>query len=209
MEIKYQCPLKVLTYYFSTLLNNSYFAAIKPHGLLQYSNNKNNKLKIRLYSLIYSVGNFAYQHGLEYLIFQFHKIVSLSENDELLNYYLYKTLNFALEYIKSLASFFFPSKDQKKFKIEGKYIIFVISVITVLYTKKRKLQLDDSIKDIFLQLECIYREKKLYVLQKLNFNILLDNTIFKKSAPINYIKIFDEMITVINNEGRENVLFYK
>ena len=208
-EIKYQCPLKVLTYYFSTLLNNSYFAAIKPHGLLQYSNNKNNKLKIRLYSLIYSVGNFAYQHGLEYLIFQFHKIISLSENDELLNYYLYKTLNFALEYIKSVASFLFPSKDQKKFKIEGKYIIFVLSFITVLYTKRRKLRLDDCIKDIFLQLGCIYREKNIYALQKMNFHILLDNTIFKKTAAINYIKIFDEMIAVINNEGRENVLFYK
>ena len=208
-NLKYQCVLKILTYNVSTFLNDSNDIKINPHGTLQYSNTNNKNIKIRLYNVNFSIINFAYQHGIEYLIFQFHKIVSLSENDELLNYYLYKTLLFSLEYIKIVAFFIFPSKDQKKFKIEVKYILYVLSLLTILNTKKRKLRLDEKIKDVILKIGMIYREKNLNVLQKLNFSLLLDNRIFKRTSPKNYMKIFDEMIVVINNEGKESVLLYK
>ena len=92
-NLKYNCVLKILTYECHSLLKDLNSVRIKPYGELQYSKNKNN-LKLRIYSLNYAIINFPYQHGIEYLIFQLHKIISMSENDELLNFYLYKTLFF-------------------------------------------------------------------------------------------------------------------
>jgi len=203
-----KCIFRILTCQINKLLNNTSSVSLKPYGELKYAKKIPNGLNIRLYSLNYSNMNFGYQHGVEYLIFQLHKIISLSENDELLNYYLYKTLNFTLEYIKFAASYIFPTKDQIKFKVEVKFIIFVLSLVTVLNTKKRKLQLDENIRDVLLKLGVIYREKKVFLLQKMNFCLLLDNKIFKKTDITNYNKIFDEMYLHLNYERKENSLLY-
>ena len=203
-----KCIFRILTYQINKLLNNTSSVQLKPYGELKYAKKIPNELNIRLYSLNFSNMNFAYQQGVEYLIFQLHKIISLSENDELLNYYLYKTLNFTLEYIKFAASYIFPTKDQIKFKVEVKFIIFVLSLVTLLNTKKRKLQLDENIRDVLFNLEVIYREKKAFLLQKMNFGLLLDNKIFKKPDITNYNKLFDEMILHLNYEGKENSLLY-
>ena len=164
-NLKYQCNLKIQTYHIHSILNNSTSVRIKPYGELKYNKIINDKiinsdnLKVQLYTLIYSIENFFNQHGLEFLIFQLHRIVSLSETDESLNFYLYKTLQFLLEYITMATKYIFPVKD-KRVKTEKKYINFSLSLITVLYTKKRKFELDEKIRDILLEYSKFYRKKK-------------------------------------------------
>ena len=212
-NLKYTCILKILTYEFHSLLKNKKSVTIKPYGELKYSKKysnikTNNKLSIRIYTLNYAIFNFPYQHGIEYLIFQLHKIISLSENDELLNFYLYKILFFVLEYIKMASSFYiFPQKEKNKFKLEKKYTVFVLSLIILLNTKQRNIQLDEEIRDLLLQFSQIYREKKAILLQQMNISLLLSEKIFKTSDIINYNKLFDEMI--LNNSIKEKSIINK
>ena len=212
-NLNYQCVLKILTYEINPILNNNPII-IKPYGELKYLNNRKdnnyiyNNLNIKLYSVNYSILNFATHHGLEYLIFQLHKIISISKNNELLNFYLYKTLKFILEYVKMSSDNIFLVKEQKKIKVEKKYYNLILSLIIILNTKKRKLELDENIRNIFLDFCKIYRENKSYILQTMNFCILLDNKIFNKNKTSNYNRIFDEMILHINNEEKENSLLY-
>ena len=212
-NLKYQCVLKISPNQFNSILNNYNSLKLNPYGELKYTkyiaNNDNKELNIKLYRIIYSIENFLNLHGLEYLIFQLHRIISLSENDELLNYYLYKTLYFVLEYIKIDSNYIFPKKDNKV-KTEKKYTNFILSLITILNTKKRKLELNEKIMDILLSFSKIYREKKAaYILQKINFSILLDGKIFKKMKLSIYEKLFDEMNLYLKNEEKENSLLYK
>ena len=215
-NLKYQCILKILTKQFDSLLNNSNSIIVKPYGILKYSKDiKDNniinadELNIRLYTRIYSIESFFNQHGLEYLIFQLHRIISLSENDVSLNYYLYKTLHFFLEYIKMAKDLIFPKKDHK-IKIEKKYIIFALSLLTILKKSNRQLQLDEKIMDILLDFSKFYREIKVSLnLQKLNYSILLDKEIFKKGNFSFYDKLFNEMILYKENNEKENYLFEK
>ena len=208
-NLKYNCVLKILTYEFHSLLKDSKSVTIKPYGELKYSNKiTNNQLKIRIYSLNYSIFNFPYQHGIEYLIFQLHKIISMSENDELLNFYLYKTLFFVLEYIKLASSFYiFPQKDKNKFKQEKKYTVFVLSLIILLNTKQRNIQLDEKIRDLLLQFSQIYREKKAILSLQMNISLLLSEKLYKSSDIKNYNKLFDEMI--LNNNIQEKSIINK
>ena len=150
-------------------------------------------------------------HGFEYLIFQLHKIKSLSENNENLNFYLYKVLNFVLEYIKMAENYIFPKKDEKKFKIELKFFNFFLSLFTILNTKKRDIELDEKIREILLDFSTVFQKKKAIFLQKLNFTILFDNKLFRTNKIINYNRLFDEAIWYFNNNENDNsiLLFYK
>ena len=48
-------------------------------------------------------------------------------------------MNFVLEYIKMASEYIFPKKEIKV-KTEKKYTNFILSLITVLNTNKRKMQ---------------------------------------------------------------------
>ena len=214
-DLKYQCNLKIQTIHIHSILNNYISIRIKPYGELKYTKFLQDKiincddLKIQLYRLIYSIENFFNQHGLEFLIFQLHRIISLSENDESLNFYLYKTLRFLLEYIKMATEYIFPEKDNRV-KTEKKYINFSLSLITVLYTKKRKFELDEKIRDVLLEFSRFYRVKKVTQnLHKINFSLLLENKLFKKCSIFYYKKILDEMNLYIEEDNKEKSLLYK
>ena len=217
-NLKYKCTLKILTLEIHKFLKTTNKVKIEPYGKLNYINNNkndnNNNLNIKLYSKNSSLSKFINEHWSEYLIFQLHRIISLSENDVSLNYYLYKTLFFVLEYIKLASDYIFPPKDYNKFKTEKKYTNFILSLLVVLNTKKRKLQFDENIINILLDFCKIYNKKKRYDFQIINFSILLDIKIFKIEKLAIYDKIFDEMINYINNEiGEKQLLdeknFYK
>ena len=209
-NLKFKFLLKIMTNQIHSILNDGTSVEIKPYGELKYLNknkSSNKELKIRLYSINYAIINFPYQHGLEYLIFQLHRIISLSH--ELLNFYLYKTLHFVFEYIKLASSYYiFRKNEANRIKTEVKYTIFVLSLIIVLNTKQRKLQLDEKIRDLILEFSHLYSLKRSAVLQRMNFCILLDDKIFKKGKISNYDKIIDEMLSYINNPENENILFY-
>ena len=212
-NLKFQCIVKILTSQFNTILNDYKSIKLDPYGELKYTkyiaNEDNNELKIKLFRIIDAKENFFNEHGLEYLIFQLHRIISLSENNEMLNYYLYKTLYFVLEYIKLASKYIFPIKDMKV-KTEKKYTNIILSLITILNTKKRKFQLDEKIMEILLSFSQTYREKKAAAIsQKINFSILLDRKIFKKMKLSIYEKLFDEIILYLKNEEKENSLLYK
>ena len=217
-NLNYKCEIMILTNQIHSFLNNSSSITLSRFGTLKYSknksntnnNNNNNQLNIRLFTLNYSIVNFPYQHGIEYLIFQLHKIISSSETDELLNFYLYKTLYFVLEYIKMASYYIFPKRDNSyKVKTEVKYSIFVLSLIIVLNTSQRKLQLDEKIRELLIDFSKLYREKKVFILEKMNYSILLDEKIFKKGNIQIYNKILDEMLLNINmniNEKESSLL---
>ena len=211
-NFKYKCILKILTYQISSLLNNLSSITINPYGQLKYlsknQNNNNNEQIIRLYSINYAIINFPNQHGFDYLIFILHKIISSSENDELLNFYLYKTLYFVLEYIKFESNYIFHIKNNNKVKTEVKYTIFAFSLLLLLNTKKRKLQLDEKIRDLLIEYNKIYREKKALSLLKMNFSILLDENIFKRGKIDIYNKIMDELKFHLDNSENESSLLY-
>ena len=113
--------------------------------------------------------------------------------------------------------FLFPKKDNK-YKIDKKYIIFVLSLTIVLNTKQRELQLHEDIRDLFLDFGKIYLEKNANSnVQKINLSILLNEKIFKKSDITYYDKMFNEIDKIIfhkNNSAKEtsflcNELLYK
>ena len=212
---KFQCILKILTYEIHSLLKQETNCINnKPYGELKYKNynnidNYNNNTPIRVYKLIYSIEKFFNNHGLEYLIFQLHRIISLSENDDALNYYLYKTLSFLLEIMELGSEYIFPKKDNKV-KTEIKYINVILSLITVLNTNKRILKLNEKIRDIFLEFSKIYSDKKAsLILQKINFSIILDDNIFKKCNIQFYEKLFDVLNNYLINNEKDNSLLYK
>ena len=217
-NLKYKCELMILTNQIHSFLNNSSSVTVSRFGKLKYTKNKsntnntsNNELNIRLFSLNYSIVNFPYQHGIEYLIFQLHKIISSSEDDELLNFYLYKTLYFVLEYIQMASYYIFPKRDNTyKVKTEIKYSVLVLSLIIVLNTSQRELQLDEKIRELLIEFSKIYREKKVFILEKMNYSILLDEKIFKKGNYQIYNKILDELLLHINMNipDKESSLLY-
>ena len=216
-NLKYQCTLKILTLELHKFLKRTNHVIIQPYGKLNYINKNDNNYKnlnIKLYSMNYSLSIFINEHWSEYLIFQLHRIISLSESDVLLNYYLYKTLFFVYEYIKMASDYIFQPKDYNKFKIEKKYTNFILSLLVVFNTKKRKLQFDENIINILLDFCKIYNKKKRYDFQTINFSILLDRKIFKIEKLAIYDKIFDKINNYINNEKGEKQLldernFYK
>lgn len=81
-------------------------------------------MNIKLYHTSYSIINFIFQHGLDFLTFQLHKMKSLIDDNELLNLCLYKTLHTVLELIKMADEFFFIEKVKIKLKLKINYIHF-------------------------------------------------------------------------------------
>ena len=218
-NLKFQSIFKILTSEIHSLLkqdsNGNTNIIINPFGQLKYDINDNSdnvhmiNSSIRIYRLNYSVENFFNYHGLDYLIFQLHRIISLSESNEEFNYYFYKTLSFILEYIKFGRDYIFPKKDNKV-KTEKKYINLKLSLLTVLNAKKRILKLDEKIRDILLEMSKEYSKKKAAVIcQKINFSIVLDNNLFKKSNVKYYEKLFDILHNYLTNDDKDNSLLNK
>jgi hypothetical protein len=198
--------LKLLSKDLSHVLSYQTSFPIKPYGELKYSKNNN----IKIYNEIYSINDFLHQHGIEFLIFQLHKIKTLSNNNKCFNCYLYKTIHFFLEYIKMAEDYIFPEKNNK-IKTELKIFNFFLSLVTILSTKKSKLKLDENIREILLDLNEIFQKKKLFLLQKMIFNILFDTQLFKNQEIKNYNKLFDEMLWNLKNNDKDNplLLFFK
>ena len=205
-SLKYQCVLKILSKDLSNVLSYQNSFPIKPYGELKYSKNNN----IKIYNEIYSINDFLHQHGIEFLIFQLHKIKTLSNNNKCFNCYLYKTIHFFFEYIKMAEDYIFPEKNNK-IKTELKIFNFFLSLVTILSTKKSKMKLDENIREILLDLNEIFQKKKLFLLQKMIFNILFDTQLFKNQEIKNYNKLFDEMLWNLKNNDKDNplLLFFK
>ena len=213
-SLKYQCSLKILSKEISNLLPNQYLISIKPYGELKYSKNNNNitddsNINIQKYYEIYSINYFHDNYGIEYLIFQLHKIKSLAEDKKFFNFYLYKTLYFLLEYIKLNENIIFQNNNDNK--VELNMYNFFLTLITILSARKRKMELEEKIREILLDFNTIFQQKKCFELQKMNFNILFDKQLFKNNETINYNKLFDAMIWHLNNNDKDNtyIIFLK
>ena len=217
-NLKYQCFLKILSKEISNLLPNQYLLSKKPYGELKYSKNNNNistisnvnnNINIQIYHEIYSINFFHEYNGIEYLIFQLHKIKSLAEDKKYFNFYLYKTLYFLLEYIKLEEKIIFANNNDNK--IELNFYNFFLTLITILNTKKSKIELEENFRELLLDFNKIFQDKKCFDLQKMNFNILLDKQLFKNNDIKNYNKLFDAMIWHLNNNSNDNtyLIFYK
>jgi hypothetical protein len=205
--LKYHCVLKILSYQVNELLPNQNTLFIKPYGELRYSKNINdNRMNIQTYNKHWSIYDFLHLHGFDYIIFQLHKIKSLSEDNECLNFYLYKTLSFILEYIQIADDYIF-SMTNNKIKIELKFVVFYLNLIIILNSKKRSYDLNENIRKILLEFIEVFRNKKAMILQKMNFCILFDTKLFKTNQFINYNKLFDEMLWHLDNNDKDNSLF--
>ena len=205
--LKYHCVLKILSYQVNELLPNQNTLFIKPYGELRYSKNINdNRMNIQTYNKHWSIYDFLHLHGFDYIIFQLHKIKSLSEDNECLNFYLYKTLSFILEYIQIADDYIF-SMTSNKIKIELKFVVFYLNLIIILNSKKRSYDLNENIRKILLEFIEVFRNKKAMILQKMNFCILFDTKLFKTNQFINYNKLFDEMLWHLDNNDKDNSLF--
>ena len=212
-NLKYQCVLKILAKEISYLLSNRHSVTIKPYGELKYINNNifnNDDINIKIYNDIYSIDYFLHEHGIEYLIFQLHKIKTLKEDNKIFNFCLYKTLHFLLEYIKLSEDLIFPTKNNK-FKVEVKFYNFYLSLIAILSNKKNNLELNEEIRKILLDFDLIFQSKKCFNLQSMNFNILFDTQLFGINNTTYYDTLLDRMIWFLNNNGKDNplLLFYK
>ena len=212
-DLKYQCELKILTKEINDLLPQQHIIPIQPYGELKYINNNysisinQKKMNIRIYKTTYSINDFLYLHGFEYLIFQLHKIKSLSKSNEELNFNLYKTLFFVLEYIKMAEDYIFSANVEKKNRVEMKFYIFFLSFFTILSTQKRKIELDKKIREILFEFSEMFKKKNCILLHKINLTILFDNKLFAINEKKDYNKLFDEMIWHMNNNDKENSLF--
>ena len=83
---------------------------------------------------------------------------------------------------------------------------------TIYFLKKikRTLKLDEKIRDILLEMSKEYSKKKAAAIcQKINFSIVLDNNIFKKSNVKYYEKLFDVLYIYLTNDDKDNSLPYK
>ena len=142
---------------------------------------------------------------MEYLIFQLHKIKSLSPNNKCFNFYLYKTLNFVLHYIELEDEIIFPNKNNK-YKLELKFCNFYLALNTILNSKIKNFELNEKIREILLEFGTIFQKRQSLFAQKINFNILFDTQLFKTNELKNYNKLFDQMIWHINNNNKDNSL---
>jgi len=223
-NLKYQCILKLLSKEVQNILHKKKSIIIKPYGELKYLKNNNeantikekddnniDNLNIKIYHMNYSIINFIFQHGLEFLTFQLHKIKSLIDDNDLMNLCLYKTLHTVLEVIKMADEIFFIEKDKNTFKVENKFCTFLISLVTVLNTKKRNFDFDEKIRGVLLDFVEIFQKKNTTILQDLIFSILFDTKLFKRNNIVNYNRLFDEMLYHIKNNDKNNsvFMFYK
>ena len=219
-NLKYQCILKLLSKEVQNISNEKQSIIIKPYGELKYlknrnetnsikeNDNKNNdNMNVKIYHMSYSIINFIFQHGLDFLTFQLHKMKSLIDDNELLNLCLYKTLHTVLELIKMADEIFFIEKVKNKIKVENKLYTFLISLVTVLNSKNRIFDCDEKIRGVLLDFGEIFQKKNTTILQDLNFSILFDTRLFKRNNIINYNRLFDEMIYHIKNNDKNNSIF--
>ena len=219
-NLKYQCILKLLSKEVQNISNEKKSIIIKPYGELKYlknrnetnsikeNDNKNNdNMNVKIYHMSYSIINFIFQHGLDFLTFQLHKMKSLIDDNELLNLCLYKTLHTVLELIKMADEIFFIEKVKNKVKVENKLYTFLISLVTVLNSKNRNFDFDEKIRGVLLDFGEIFQKKNTTILQDLNFSILFDTRLFKRNNIINYNRLFDEMIYHIKNNDKNNSIF--
>jgi len=219
-NLKYQCILKLLSKEVQNISNEKKSIIIKPYGELKYlknrnetnsikeNDNKNNdNMNVKIYHMSYSIINFIFQHGLDFLTFQLHKMKSLIDDNELLNLCLYKTLHTVLELIKMADEIFFIEKVKNKVKVENKLYTFLISLVTVLNSKNRNFDFDEKIRGVLLDFGEIFQKKNTTILQDLNFSILFDTRLFKRNNIINYSRLFDEMIYHIKNNDKNNSIF--
>ena len=219
-NLKYQCILKLLSKEVQNISNEKKSIIIKPYGELKYlknrnetnsikeNDNKNNdNMNVKIYHMSYSIINFIFQHGLDFLTFQLHKMKSLIDDNELLNLCLYKTLHTVLELIKMADEIFFIEKVKNKVKVENKLYTFLISLVTVLNSKNRNFDFDEKMRGVLLDFGEIFQKKNTTILQDLNFSILFDTRLFKRNNIINYNRLFDEMIYHIKNNDKNNSIF--
>ena len=219
-NLKYQCILKLLSKEVQNISHGKESIIIKPYGELKYLQNRNetntnkenddknnDNMNIKLYHTSYSIINFIFQHGLDFLTFQLHKMKSLIDDNELLNLCLYKTLHTVLELIKMADEFFFIEKVKNKIKVENKLYTFLISLVTVLNAKNKNFDFDEKIRGVLLDFGEIFQKKNTIILQDLNFSILFDHRLFKRNNIINYNRLFDEMLYHIKNNDKNNSIF--
>ena len=217
--LKFQCLIRISPKLITKILPNQYSFIIKPYGELKYSkkknninliNNNNNGIKINIYNKTFCINNYIQQHGIDYLIFQLHKIKSLSEDNKSFNFYLYKTLNFLLQFIRKADDYFFPVKN-KRFKAEPKFCNFYLALNSILNSKKKVFELNEKMREILLEYGALFQSKKAIFFQKMNFDILFDSRLFKTGVYTNYKKIFEQMIWHLNNNNKDNsiMLFFK
>ena len=219
-NLKYQCILKLLSKEVQNISHERHTIIIKPYGKLKYLKNSNetniikedidynnDNMNIKIYHTSYSIINFIFQHGLDFLIFQLHKIKSLIDDNELMNLCLYKTLYTVLQLIKMADEIFFIEKAKNKIKVENKLYIFLISLVTILNTKNRNFDFDEKIRGVLLDFGEIFQKKNATILQDLNFSILFDTQLFKRNNIVNYNRLFDEMMCHIKNNDKNNSIF--
>ena len=218
--LKYQCLLIITTKQIIKIPSNKNSFIIKPYGELKYIKNNNhniindpnnnNNISISLYNPVCFINNFIHQHPFEYLTFQLHKINSLSENNINFNYYLYKTLYFALHFIGLADEFIFILKNTK-FQCDPKFSIFFFSLSIILNSKTFNFELNEKIREILLEYGKILIKKEVIFFQKLNFDILFDSKLFRSNLLINYNELFNQMIWHLKNNNKNNNvnLFYK
>ena len=218
-NLKFQCLIKISPKIITKILSNQYSFIIKPYGELKYSKKKNNNnpindnnnyININIYNPTFCINNYIHQHGIDYLIFQLHKIKSLSEDKKRFNFYLYKTLNFLLQLIRKADDYFFPVKNNK-IKIEPKLCNFFLALNSFFNSKKKVFELNEKMREILLEYGALFQSKKAFFFQKMNFDILFDSRLFKTNIYTNYKKLFDQMIWHLNNNNKDNsiALFLK
>ena len=193
-NLKYQFYLKIITNKINPFLKHKTYINLKPCGKLSYLNNN-----IQLQKFVFSncEDNFIREKGIEYLIFQLNNIINFSINNDDLNFYLFKLLNFFYE-IPTTNIDINNSKDSKLY-IDMKYTTFILSLLANMNTKNRKLILNQNIYEILLK---YYNYMKNYTntssMMRIFLSIILDNRIFNLNVK-NFEKNIDLIFDYIKN----------
>ena len=210
-NLKYQFHLKIITNKINPFLKHKNYINLKPCGKLSYLNNN---VQLQEFSYSSSENNFLKEKGIEYLIYQLNNIMNFSANNDDLNFYLFKLLNFFYEL--STTNEDMLSIIDSKLRIDTKYSTFILSLLANMNSKNRQFFLNQNIYEIIIKYYNYMKKYNTLKMMRIFLSIVLDNRIFNMNVKnfennidliLNYIKNFKDS-QLITKEFFNKFLLY-
>ena len=182
--------------------------------IYQKDSYKSEKIDISLnsFKLRYSSVVFYQNKGIDFLTLQLHNIISIIEDQKLLDIYLYEIINFLYKIMLIMSEDIIDTSVRQCPKLDNKISIFFLSLLTLLNKKRENINLSNNIILKLIEILDYFRFNQLFAQRNMILSILLDVKYYEnKSDIMKYPKLLKTItsdliddsnndVTIMNNE---------
>ena len=189
---------------------------VKFNKLYQIEKDNDVNKKILLYKIKYAVISFYKLSGLDFLSFQLYHIFSIFNNNKndkiniIFNFYLSKVLDFLFELLLNINEYIFDITDKSKPKVDPKLNMFLLTLITLLYSnnENNNYLLEDEVHNLLTGILDYFRFNNLFYQRNIIYSILFDEKFFMQKKYINSPKHFSIFISDLNDDSNDDISLF-